>query len=607
MVRNRSCHGLVCLFATAALSFNMFEPPRAVADAAYAGPGAAGPFVAENGMVSSSSPYAAMAGLDMLRSGGNAYDAMAVMSFVLTVTEPHSNGIGGGLFMMAYDAGTEEVFFIDGREEAPKALHPDVFRDEEGHLIPFRQRITGGNAVGVPGALAAIEYVLDHHGERSLGETLEPAIRLARQGFVVDEHLARNLESHWDRIENYPASKELFSREDGAPLQAGDLLRNPDLANTFELIVEKGVAAFYEGVIAEDIVRTVREDPLRPGVLTKEDLANYRAVRREPVSVEYRGYQVYGGNMPTSGGVALGLMLNLLEASDYAELSHGGAESVHRFADAQNLAFADRNAHMADADFVDVPVDALLDKDYARERWRQTSPGAALPTPVEIGAPQRADTVSATPPARDREGSTTHFTVVDRHRNVVSVTATIEQLFGAALVVPGRGFLLNNELTDFNAEAYGDDGALVPNAPEGGWRARRTALGEAAETKGGKRPRSSMSPTIVLRGGQPVLALGSPGGSRIIGLTLNVLVNVLDHGMDVQTAINAPRIIARNGPVELESRLYSNNELREDLRERGFEIEDAGTIGSVQAVQISPDGWLYGGADPRRWGLAVGY
>ncbi len=570
------------------------------------GPGAMGPFRAEKGMVSTSSHHATMAGLETLRAGGNAVDAMAVVQFVLTVAEPYASGIGGGLFAVLYDAETGEVLNVDGREEAPREFHPDAFRAEGGGLIPYRERTTGGNSVGVPGTLAAVAYLLDQYGTISLAEALQPAIRLAEEGFTITEPFAQNLVQQWDRLEHFPETMRLFAREDGTPLRAGDHFRNPELAATFSLIAERGIEVFYEGEIAEDIVEVVREDRLRPGVLSREDLANYRPVRREPVSVAYRGFEVFGMNMPSSGGVTLGLMLNLLEASDFANLPVGSPDSILRLADVQNLGFADRDYYMGDSDFVDVPVAGLLDEDYAVGRARLMHAEEALPTPVSHGKPEGAKERRPAKVGAAESESTTHFVIVDKDRNVASITSTIEQHFGSGLLVPGRGFLLNNELTDFDADAYDADGNLVPNAPEGGWEQRRTAL-DAPQTEGGKRPRSSMSPTIVLRDGKPVLALGSPGGSRIIGITLNVLVNVLDHGMDVQSAINAPRAISRNGPLELEAPLYRDAALREELTRRGLKVRNAQAAGAVQAVQIGEDGWLYGAADPRREGLAVGY
>lgn len=572
------------------------------------GPGAGGAYIARNGMVATSCPYATMAGLETLRAGGNAIDAVAVVQFVLTFTEPYASGIGGGLFCMYYNAETGGVVYLDGREEAPRAFSSDAFLDAEGRPLPFPVRASCGNAVGVPGTPAAIARLLKEHGTLSLEEAVAPAARIARHGMVVTQPFEQNLDRNWERIQRHPATAALFAREDGTPLRAGDLFRNPKLADTLELIGRDGVGAFYTGPIAEDIVKAVRGDPNGAGVMTPEDLSNYRAVYREPVSVDYRGYQVVGANMPSSGGASLGLMLGILEAKDFASAPNGSPDAVELLANAQNLAFADRNQYMADADFVNVPVAGLLDPDYARRRAGLIAAGRAVPVPVAPGAP---DGAGGRENANDQEAtkgpSTTHFTIVDRHGNVASVTSTIEQHFGSGLLAPGRGFLLNNELTDFDAVPRDAQGHLVANAPEGGWKPRRTALGTDADTEGGKRPRSSMTPTIVLKDGKPFLALGSPGGSRIIGTVLNALVNVLDHGMDVQQAVNAPRVIARNGPVELEAPLYRDQALRKELEARGFEVSDVGSTGSVQAVLIGEDGWLRGAADPRRAGLVVGY
>lgn len=571
------------------------------------GPGARAPYQARQGMVSTSSHHATMAGLETLRAGGNAFDAAAVVQFVLTVAEPYASGIGGGLFMVAYDAGADEVITLDGREEAPEAITPDLFRDAEGRVIPYPIRFNGGQTVGVPGTLAAIVELLEAHGTLTLAEALQPAIRLARDGFIVPEPFARGIQSHLHRLRLYPDSLALFSRPDGEPLQAGDLFRNPDLARTLEDLAREGSDFFYRGQLAQEIVQTLRSDPHAPGLMTVDDLANYRPVRRKPVSVDYRGYQIFGMNMPSSGGVTLGLILNLLESQDYAAAAFGSRRSLHLLAEAQNLAFADRNHYMGDADFVDVPVSGLLDKNYAHSRASLIKDERALPTPIAPGRPTGAPNRQQSGAVFQENPSTTHLSIVDRDRNVVSITSTIEQTFGSAMVVPGRGFLLNNELTDFEAVAYDEAGHLVPNAPEGGRQLRRTALGADANSSGGKRPRSSMVPTIVFKDGEPRLAIGSPGGSRIIGITLNVLLNVIDHQMDVQSAINAPRLIARNGPLELEAPLFRQETLRRQLEDRGFEVINAQAFGAVQAIWIDEDGWLHGAADPRREGLAVGF
>lgn len=598
---------LACVLAASPATAQEAADPEAkrAVTGDYLGPGLTGPFVAEGAMVACSNHHAAAAGLETLRGGGNAVDAMAVMQFVLNVTEPHTSGIGGGLFMMMFEADTGEVLAYDGREEAPRSFEEDAFLDEDGRPIPFDTRRTGGNAVGVPGTLATVALVLEAHGTLTLAEAMQPAIRLARDGFIIDQPLARDIAEHAERLALYPATAALYLRGDGGPRQAGERIRNEDLARTLELIAEQGPDVFYAGEIGRDIVATVRHDEQAPGVLTMEDLGNYRPVRREPVVSSYRGHEVYGMNMPTSGGATLLLMLNILEPADLGAMGWGTPDAIHQLAEAQNLAFADRNAYMGDADFADVPVEALIDKAYAANRRAAMREDQALTTPVAPGRAAAHEPAAARPALRHT--STTHFVIVDEARNVISVTSTIEQHFGSAIVVPGRGFLLNNELTDFNAQPRDDEGNLAPNAAQGRWQPRRTALGEASQTRGGKRPRSSMNPTLVLKDGKPVMALGSPGGSRIIGITLNALVNVIDFDMDVQQAIRAPRIIGRNGPVELEATLGQDAALIEALEGRGFTVQPTHPFGSVQAIVIDADGRLHGGADPRRAGIAVGY
>lgn len=574
------------------------------------GPGQSGATMAENGMVSTSNRYATLAGIETLRQGGNAVDAAAVVQFVLTVTEPYASGIGGGLFMMIYDAESGDVIAIDGREEAPAGYTPDVFLDEDGNPIPFFTRATGGNAVGVPGTLAAIARGLEEYGTLSLAEAMAPAINLARNGYTIDQTFADTIAFNAERIALFPATAELYLDEEGNPLPMGSVIVNEDLANTLELIAEEGIDVFYEGEIADDIVAAVQTSPVNPGVMELEDLAGYRAVQRTPVTTNYRGYDVYGMNMPTSGGTTLMLMLNLLEGFDMGSMQHGGLDYLSAMINVQNIAFADRNQYMADADFVDVNVAGLIDPGYARER-RALIDGLmdAVVTPVAPGEPPVIEPEAEEGMAfginwEDTEStSTTHFSIVDSERNMVSITSTIELLFGSSVLVPGRGFLLNNELTDFSSRPVDADGNPIANAPTGERAERRTALGEDAETIGGKRPRSSMNPTLVLRNGEPFLALGSPGGSRIIGYVFNVLVNVIDYDMELQAAVNAPRVVARNGTATIDNPWFELN--AGGLEARGFAVSE-GNTGSVQAILVR-DGMLFGAADPRREGLALGH
>ena len=571
------------------------------------GPGADASYFARNGMVTSSSNHATLAGLEILRAGGNAFDAATTVQMVLSVTEPYASGLGGGLFALGYDAESGEVFSLDGREESPEAFHAGRFLDDEGALVPFWNRISGGNSVGVPGTLAALVRLQAERGTMSLAELCAPAILIARSGFRVPETFAANIEHHWERLVLFPETKRLFSREDGTPLQAGDLYRNPELADTLALIADQGAEIFYRGEIAHDIVDAVQSDLVRPGLLTLEDMARYQTVERTPTEVTFGDYSVYGMSMPSSGGATLGLMFNLLQAHGYDDLKWGTAGTFQRLLNIQNLAFADRNHYMADADFVDVPTAGLLDQSYAAKRAQLLQTDKALPTPIAPGTPEGVVSQTALTALPHESTSTTHFSVVDRDRNVVSITSTLEQHFGSGVTVSGRGFLLNNELTDFNGRLRDKDGNLAANRATPGLRPRRTALGDAANELGGKRPRSSMSPTIVLKSGEPHLAIGSPGGSRIIGVVFNTLLNAMIFEFDLQAAINAPRVIGRNGTPEMESPLYRDAELLKALQARGFKMVDAQAVGAVQAIRINEDGWLEGAADPRRAGLALGY
>lgn len=580
--------GLVCGLAFSAhLEARVDDPEVGDEVEAYFGPGGTGAFRAQNGIVACGSPEAAMAGLQVLKSGGNAVDAAVAVQFALMVSEAFGSGIGGGLFAVGYDARTGSVYALDGREEAPSTLSADAFRDEAGKVIPFRQRATGGRAVGVPGTLAACALLLKDHGTMTLAPALAPAIRLAREGVPITDIFAANLAAQWDRVSQFPESVRIYGDSEGKPLKAGALFRNEDLARTFEMIAEKGPDFFYRGPLAREIVAAVG-----PGRISTEDLAGYRPVYRQPLRSTFRDYEIFGMPMPSSGGTTLAMMLGLLDEVDYPEDPALTTDRLSRFIGVQNVAFADRDRFMADGDFADVPVAGMLDSTYIKQRAELIKSGEALKTPLPPGNPESADTESS---------STTHFTVVDRHRNLIAITSTIEQHFGSGITVPGRGFLLNNQLTDFDPNPEIAPGISSPNAPEGRRAPRRTALGEAATSLGGKRPRSSMTPTIVMRDGKPVLTLGSPGGSRIIGIVFNVLVNTLIHGMDIQEAVNTPRLISRNGRPEVESPGFA------EARKTGINLEDSKAAGAVQAIYLSDDGWLYGAADPRREGVVLGY
>jgi gamma-glutamyltranspeptidase/glutathione hydrolase len=551
-------------------------------------------------LVAAAHPLAAKVGADILRAGGNAIDALVATQMALNVVEPQSSGIGGGCFILYYDAKTKETYFIDGREEVPAGARREDFLTPDGRVKP--DALTGGLPTGTPGTVAAMWLAHQRWGKLPIARVLEPAIRLAEDGIGVTPRLRVSIAANRERFLRFPASRAVFLRPDGAVPELGEVLKQPDLARTFRLLAEHGPKVFYEGEIAQDIVKAVQQAPYQPGKLSLDDLRNYRAVYREPVRFTYRGYEVISAPPPSSGGITLGEILGMLEPTDVAKLRPGSVDEIDLLARVCNAAFADRNAYLGDQDWSpDLPMRALLDREYIRRRAaaaRQANPGAVM-------APGPLPGAAAPPAGPDREGpNTTHIAIIDADRNVVSCTTTIEHGMGSGQVVPGRGFLLNNELTDFDL-----DRAAGPNALDPTRRPRRSALTDN-DQPAGKRPRSSMTPVIVFRDGRPYLALGSPGGARIIGIVAQVLVNVLDHGMDIQQAINAPRVDSRNGPLALEVLYPHRRELCEALRARGWQVRNLQpwyeAWGGAQGIRVLPDGTLEGGADPRREGAARG-
>jgi gamma-glutamyltranspeptidase/glutathione hydrolase len=571
------------------------------------------------GVVAVSHPLAAEAGARMLGDGGNAIDAAVAIQAALNVVEPQSSGIGGGGFMMIHLARSGRTVIVDSREEAPAAATPDMFAPS-GTALGFEEASTSGLAVGVPGTLAGMALALERWGTMSLCEVLAPAIDLAENGFAINEVLAADIVDAEERgvvmTTLQPETAALF-QPGGAPLRAGDVLVQPDLARTFKLIAREGPRVFYEGEIARAIVEAqqrTRAGPAGVGRMTLEDLASYRPKLRKPMVGKYRGVKFVGMPPPSSGGLTILQMLEMLEefplGDESAGFGFGAKITLHVMIEAMRLAFADRAVWMGDADFVDVPVTGLLAPPYVASRGAMIDPAARIPT-VTAGNPLPFDEPAggaAAPraPAEQEEGvHTTHFSVVDRWGNVVSWTTTIESTFGTGILVPGYGFLLNNELTDFNFVP-----ALDPAAGNPG----------ANDVASGKRPRSSMSPTLLFRRGEPFAAYGSPGGSTIINTVLQITLNLVDHGMTIQEAIDAPRISVNNaagrgiceaGPLDprgfTPTPAFSPAVL-DALRAMGHELPACTTspIGSVQAVVIDlRTGKRYGGADERREGTVV--
>lgn len=552
------------------------------------------------GAVSSVDADATRVGLRVLRKGGNATDAAVAAAAALGVTEPFSAGIGGGGYFVHYDARTGRVATIDGRETAPAAMPHDAFIDPEtGDPYNFSpELVTSGVSVGVPGTLATWERALDRWGTRSLGASLRPAARLADRGFTVDATFRGQVQQNEERFTAFRPTQRLYWRGGHAP-EVGSTFRNHDLAATYRLLARRGTAPFYRGDLADEIVQAVRRPPttrttdlpVPPGFLVRRDLARYRTLDQRPTKVGYRGLDVYGMAPSSSGGSTVGEALNILERSRMARLPR--VQALHRYLEASALAFADRGAYVGDPAQVDVPLATLLSDRYAAERACLIEPDATLAKPVAAGDVTSYDgrcdhdAASAEAPADTENVETTHLTVADRWGNVVSYTLTIEQTGGSGIVVPGRGFLLNNELTDFSAVYDPED----PNRIE--------PL---------KRPRSSMSPTIVLKNGRPVLAVGSPGGSTIITTVLQVLVNRIDFGMSLPRAIAAPRATQRNTPTDLAEpgflRRYDDalDALGHDVVRYDDIFTGTHEIGAATGIAFGRHGRMVAAAEPERRG-----
>ncbi|MFF3325224.1 gamma-glutamyltransferase [Streptomyces sp. NPDC002889] len=548
--------------------------------------------VGHGGAVASVDADASSAGIEVLRRGGNAVDAAVATAAALGVTEPYSAGIGGGGFFVYYDAKSRTVHTIDGRETAPRSADASLFL-ENGKPIPFEEGMTSGLGVGTPGTPATWETALDAWGSRPLRQLLRPAQRLADDGFTVDATFRSQTEANRARFADFPDTAKLFLPGGELPV-VGTVFKNPDLARTYKEMGRKGVGTLYNGKIAEDIVRTVRTPPLapgatrvvRPGDLTERDLRAYETVRRAPTKVSYRGLDVYGMGPSSSGGTSIGEALNILERTDLSKSSQ--AQYLHRFIEASRIAFADRGRWVGDPAFEDVPVKGLLSQRFADSRGCLIKDDAVLTSPLAPGDPGNpvACQASGTAAPTTYEGeNTTHLTAADKWGNVVAYTLTIESTGGSGITVPGRGFLLNNELTDFSF-APANPAVHDPNLPGPG-----------------KRPRSSMSPTIVLEHGRPVLALGSPGGATIITTVLQALTGHLDRGLPLVEAIAAPRASQRNQTTtELEPGLW-NSPLRAELQAIGHGFRQNPEIGAATGVQRLSDGrWLAAAEKVRRGG-----
>ncbi len=525
-------------------------------------------------MVATAHPLASQAGVEMLRRGGNAVDAAVAAAFTIGVAEPFCSGIGGGGFLLLRLSRTGETTFIDYREVAPRRAAADMYPMRGGEVVGRANQL-GHRAVAVPGSVAGLCLALEQFGRLSLAEVLAPAIRAAEEGIIVTQNFRNNAQSQHEKLRAFPEIARIYLKRNGDLLDVGDTLRNPDYGRTLRLVAAHGPDVFYRGEVARAIADEIGAGG---GILDEEDLAAYRPTVRTPIAGTYRGYDLIATCPPSSGGAHVIEILNMLEQFDIGAMGHNSVRHLHLLAEVQKRAFRDRDAFMGDPGFVrDIPLKGLTTKGYAAERVREIDPAAATP-PGGVG------------PGRPRlhEGnSTTHLSVMDEELNMVALTQTIECFFGSGIVVPGYGFILNDEMHDLDPKPGGPN-SIAP----------------------GKKPLSSMSPTLVLKDGRPVMTVGSPGSKRIITAVAQVISNVIDHGMRLQDAIAAPRVHIDGDVLNVEGRVPAV--VAEGLKALGHEVNvrkeyDLFFGGSQGVLFDGAGGLFYGGADPRRDGVALGF
>ncbi len=538
------------------------------------------PVFAAQGMVASQEALATQIGIDILKQGGNAVDAAVAVGFALAVTLPRAGNLGGGGFMIVHLAESGETVAIDYREKAPLGSDRDMYLDEQGNVNSTLSRFHR-LAVGVPGTVAGMVLALEKYGTMELSEVIEPAVALA-QGIVVTPDLSDSLKNLSKRLAQWPSTKKIFYKEDGSNYEPGETLVQADLANSLKLIAEQGPDAFYQGEIGEKIVAEIQDDG---GVMTMQDLNDYQAVIREPVSGDYRGYEILSMPPPSSGGTHIVQILNILENFPIGYTGQNSADTIHLMAEAMKLAYADRSEYLGDSDFAEVPIEGLTSKDYAKE----------LSQKIDRYQAASAEDIKPGDPAPYESNETTHYSVVDKDGNAVSNTYTINFSYGTGLVAEGTGILLNNEMDDFSSKPG------VPNA-------YGLIGGDANAIEPAKRPLSSMSPTIVLKDGKLFLVTGSPGGSRIITTTLQVIMNVIDHDMNIAEATNAARIHHQWLPDEIRVEKGLSKDTVEELIDKGHRVKVKNAMGSTQSIMLTEQGFKLGASDPRRSGaLTAGY
>lgn len=539
--------------------------------------------IAKRHMVAAANPYAAAAGLDMLRQGGSAVDAAIATQLVLNLVEPESSGIGGGAFMMVFDPKTKKLTSFDGRETAPAAVKPNHWLNADGTPRPWAEAVPGGQSVGVPGLIAMMELAHKKYGKLPWATLFQPAIKLADEGVPVTKKLA-NLLKAYPKVLTMPDIKAMYGKADGSTVSAGEKIKNPQMAATLRAIAKGGARAFYTGAIAAAIVDKVQHAPVNPGGMTLKDLAGYHAAERKPVCGFYRVYKICSMAPPSSGGVTLIQILTMLERFSPDQLKPNTLSEIHLFSQATHLAYADRGFYLGDPGFVKVPLPGLLDREYLKARGALIDPNHILSDVAPGTPPQQRQKFGA---AETREiAGTSHMSIVDDEGRVVSMTTTVESILGSQMIV--KGFVLNNQLTDF-AFLPEKDGKTVANAPAAG-----------------KRPMSSMSPSIVFdKDGQFLMAIGSPGGPAIIPYVGETLLAILDGGLKPQDAVALPHHISPFGPLQLEKGT-ALTDLAPQLAAMGYEVRTASSeISGLHVVEKVPGGYI-GAADPRREGVALG-
>jgi gamma-glutamyltranspeptidase/glutathione hydrolase len=538
------------------------------------------PIYAKHGMVSSQEALASQIGVDILKQGGNAVDAAVAMAYALAVTLPRAGNIGGGGFMLVHIAEQNKTIAIDYRETAPAKAYKDIFLDEQGNAVDKLSR-EHGLAVGVPGTVMGMELALTQYGTMSMKQVIAPAMKLAIDGISVTSDLSNSLSGLKSRITQWPSSAEIFYHADGSNYQVNEIFKQPELAHSLSLIAEKGSKGFYQGETAEKIVTAVKK---AGGMMSLTDLANYKVVEREPVRGHYRGYEVVSMPPPSSGGIHIIEMLNVLEQFPIDKLGHNSADTLHLMAETMKYAYADRSEYLGDPDFVSVPMKQLISPEYAKNIASKISINKTTPSSeIKPGklAPYESD-------------QTTHFSIIDKWGNAVANTYTLNFSYGSGLVAKGTGVLLNNEMDDFSAK---------PGTPNG----YGLIGGEANAVEGNKRPLSSMSPTIVMKDGKPYIVTGSPGGSRIINITLQMIMNVIDHKLNIAEATAAARMHHQWLPDFIWVEHTLNRDTISLLEAKGHKVKIQGSIGSTQSIMMTEQG-LFGASDPRRSGsAAIGY